>query len=129
EDMAALLAGLFASLAAGRIGTQPIEAEDVSLGKAFSRLADATGSESIEQRFIAILNTAKEDLPVHLRYAVSLMRSKDIVFDWGMLLRDLLAWDYERSPVQRRWARHFWAGREKEAAAEETPSVPESTTP
>ena len=64
--------------------------------------------ELAEKRFVALLNCHQEDLPDHLRHAVSLLRSKEIPIDWARLLRDLRWWHREDKRVQRDWARAFW---------------------
>jgi CRISPR system Cascade subunit CasB len=107
EERAALLASLFALWHQGRERRQ--RAPD-SFGGSFGRLRAVTGSESIEKRFAALIDSHPDDLPTRLRHAVTLLRSKEIPVDWEQLLRDLLAWGAERRPVQRRWARHFWTG-------------------
>ena len=77
-----------------------------NLGKAFSMVKDP--SESLEKRFIALLNSHRDDLPNHLRQAVSLLKAKDVPIDWRQLLRDILSWDHEARFVQQQWAREFW---------------------
>ena len=120
EDPAALIASLFAM--------HPKNSND-GLGTAFRRLFEARGeSASIEKRFAALLDADAEDLPGRLRQAISLLKP-DFPIDWRTLLQDLVDWDRERRPVQRRWAREFWAGRSADEAPEsETPHVEERTT-
>ncbi len=67
-------------------------------------------SDSVERRFVALLNAEAEDLPTHLRHAVSLIKSSDspVPVDWLSLLNDLTWWESENREVQRRWARAFW---------------------
>jgi len=112
EDSAFLLAALFAFHSqSGGQGT---------LGAAFARIA--TLSDSIEQRFVAVLNCHRDDLSHHLRHAVSLLRSKDVPIDWKQLLRDVLAWDHDDRYVQRNWARDFW----RSSTTDEDTNVPDS---
>jgi CRISPR system Cascade subunit CasB len=80
-----------------------------TLGGSFRQLRDATDSGSVEKRFVALLDSEAEDLPHRLRQAVSLLKSKGIPVNWLQLLEDLLRWESPRRPVQRRWAREFWA--------------------
>lgn len=61
-----------------------------------------------ERRFVALLDCHEDDLPQHLRHAVSLLRSKEIPIDWSQLLNDLCFWGDEKRRVQLRWARAFW---------------------
>lgn len=108
EDGAFLVAALFA--------LHPAPDGKGTLGKAFARIA--TDSESIEQRFTALLNCNREDLPLHLRQAISLLHGKEVPVDWGQLLRDVLGWDHESRYVQRNWSRDFWRSRERESQPE-----------
>ncbi|WP_433933241.1 type I-E CRISPR-associated protein Cse2/CasB [Sorangium cellulosum] len=91
--------------------------ENVSLGHAFRAIntdqegAGAGDNESLRRRFVALLDADAEDLPNHLRHAVSLARSKQKPLGWERLLRDVLAWRGESRRVQRRLAREFWNGR------------------
>lgn len=115
-DDAALIAALFAS--------HPKPGGDGSLGSAFRQLCQRTESESIEKRFVALLDSDREDLPDRLRHCVSLLKAKDkeIPVGWWQLLTDLQRWNYDSRWVQKKWSRDFWA----EAPSEE-PTV-ESTT-
>lgn len=66
-------------------------------------------SDSVERRFVALLNADREDLPTHLRHAVSLLKTNEIMLvDWATLLNDLIYWNDENRRVQRRWSRAFW---------------------
>jgi CRISPR system Cascade subunit CasB len=67
---------------------------------------------SIEQRFIALLNSHPDDLFDHLRYAVSLAKSEEIPINWQSLLHDIVYWNSENRYVQRRWAASFWNSEE-----------------
>lgn len=88
--------------------------EDVSLGHAFRAMNDAQegvgkpDNESLRGRFVALLDADAEDLPDHLRHAVSLARAKQKPLDWYRLLRDVLGWGHPSRYVQRRLAREFW---------------------
>ncbi len=120
ED-AMLVAALFAS--------HPMSSTGVNLGAAFGELKDRTGSDSVEKRFVALLDGEREDLPGRLRQAVSLLKSREIGLDWGQLLADLRRWNYPSRRVQRVWARAFWQERRPEevptAAAPAVPPTPE----
>jgi CRISPR system Cascade subunit CasB len=78
-----------------------------NLGASFAKLKD--NSDSIEKRFVALLNCRKEDLSNHLRHVVSLLKSKDIAINWLQLLKDLHNWDSDERFVQRYWAKAFWS--------------------
>lgn len=103
EDAFYLMAGLFASHAEpGGSG---------NLGDAFAGLAALAPErrDAIERRFVALLNCHQEDLPRHLRQAISLLASGGVPVDWRRLLKDVLLWGGPRRTVQRHWARRFWA--------------------
>jgi CRISPR system Cascade subunit CasB len=77
-----------------------------SLGSAFRPLR--AKSESIEARFVALLNAHAEDLDNHLRHVISLLKTNEEPLDWFTLFDDLLHWDYPEGYVQLRWARDFY---------------------
>lgn len=107
EDSAFLVAALFA--------LHPQRGGEKTLGAAFAKISGE--SDSIEQRFNALLNCHRDDLPYHLRQAVSLLRSKDIPVNWMRLLRDVLGWEHDDRHVQRAWAREFWQSTNTSQAA------------
>jgi len=124
EDCFYLVAALFASHPQDWKG----EAGEVSnFGASFARLAREAGSASIESRFAGLLNADGDQLAVHLRHAVSLMKSKSVAVDWARLLEDVQKWNWERRTVQREWARAFWTAvgraREEAEASEEARPV------
>jgi CRISPR system Cascade subunit CasB len=100
EDASALVASLFA--------LHPDSGGPGGLGRSMNALAVGANSPSVEKRFVALLNADREDLGEHLRHAVSLLKSKDVAVEWRQLFLDVLDWDRERRPVQRRWSREFW---------------------
>src|SRR5262249_11534579 len=75
--------------------------EPTNLGASFRRLRAKVESESIEKRFVALLNAEREDLPEHLRHAISLLKAHDIPLDWARLLHDLGGWGWESRSIQR----------------------------
>lgn len=77
-----------------------------NLGKSLSFLKDS--SDSIEKRFVALLNANEEDLPNHLRQIISLLKSKDAPVNWLRLLKDIKRWEHADKFVQRNWAKAFW---------------------
>ncbi|MEW6212340.1 MAG: type I-E CRISPR-associated protein Cse2/CasB [Acidobacteriota bacterium] len=91
------------------------EDQRTNLGASFARLGRVVESESIEKRFVALLNCHEDDLPDHLRHAVSLLKSKEIPIDWARLLRDVRRWNNEDRWVQREWARAFWGNAREQA--------------
>jgi CRISPR system Cascade subunit CasB len=115
EDACYLIASLFA--------THPEPGGEESLGSALARLKDGPGGDSLEKRFVALLNCHEDDLPGHLRHAVSLLRSRGVSVGWEGLLADVLAWGRPGRSVQRRWARDYWgptAAHDDQAAGTDT---------
>lgn len=106
-----LLAGLYAlyERAENQRGSAPTGARRSTLGSAVADLYEQKEkSESIESRFIALLDADEEQLPNRLRQMVSLLRSASISIDWQQLLEDLRWWSSTRRNVQQRWARDFY---------------------
>jgi CRISPR system Cascade subunit CasB len=91
-----LVAGLWA---AGKNGEMPFAV-------ACRKLKEETGSESIEARFIALLDSDEEQLPHRLRQMNSLLKNYSI--DYQKLLGDLLWWNKSDRSVQARWAKEFY---------------------
>lgn len=101
-----------------------------NLGASFDHLATKVegerqgGREGVERRFVPLLNAHVDDLPVHLRHAVSLLRSKEIPIDWARLVLDVENWDRESRLVQRSWARAFWGVAHDDSPPGNTTSPP-----
>lgn len=87
-------------------GSFPKHRNGRSLGAAFQLLR--AKSNSMEARFVALLNAYPDDLDEHLRHAVSLLKANEQPFDWFHLFGDLLKWDHPEGHVQLRWARDFY---------------------
>ena len=87
-------------------GLYPKHRSRYSLGKAFRPLRQK--SDSMEARFIALLNAHPDDLDDYLRHAISLLKANEQPLDWFWLLEDLLQWDYPEGHVQLKWARDFY---------------------
>lgn len=97
--------------------------EPCNMGDVFADIVKAYTSDvrknkddarkSVERRFVAILNAHSDDLPRHLRHAVSLAKSKNVPVDYLSLLRDLRDWDKDEKYVQQKWACRFWRSPEK----------------
>lgn len=106
-----LIAGLFAS---------HIDLENPSLGfkgdfgvsfKNYEKVCvteSQKASESIDKRFSSLIECEAEDLPIRLRHAVSLLKSKGIPIEWPQLLKDLIGWGHPDRYVQKKWARNYW---------------------
>jgi CRISPR system Cascade subunit CasB len=80
---------------------------DSNLGASVSELKAKVKSDSIEKRFVALLNTHADDLPNHLRQMVGLLKANEVRINWLQLLNDINWWDDDKREVQRRWAKAF----------------------
>ena len=98
-------------------GLFPKHRAGCSLAKAFAALKRE--SDSMEARFVALLNAHPDDLADHLRHAVSLLKSKEHSFDWFRLFGDLLHWSRPDGAVQLRWARDFYGTAPEDGADSE----------
>lgn len=87
-------------------GSFPKHQKGRSLGAAFRYLRSK--SDSMEARFVALLNAHPDDLDDHLRHAISLLKSNEQPLDWFRLLEDLFQWGHPEGHVQLRWARDFY---------------------
>jgi CRISPR type I-E-associated protein CasB/Cse2 len=95
-------------------------------GAAFGEGLTRKQKESRKKRFIALLDSDKADLPDKLRNAVSQFARDQVDLDWTLLIHHLRNWNSPNRPVQRQWARGFWAD-EGQPDAETTTA--ESPTP
>jgi CRISPR system Cascade subunit CasB len=81
--------------------------EQMPFGKACAALrASATGSESVERRFVNLLDADLDQLPHRLRQMMALL--KDFNLDYEALLKGLLYWNDDRKRSQNQWARDFY---------------------
>lgn len=102
------------TLVAGLFGYAHDEVKDrkgISLGAASRELYDHRQNDSLERRFMAMLNSDTEHLPGYLRQTVSLLKAEDIGLDWTILLNDVCHWDLPGKPVQKRWTRDYYRTR------------------
>jgi len=121
-------------LTAGLFAFHPQHSPNTSLASAFGRLARERDSDSLEQRFIALLGAEPESLPPLLRQAISLLAADGLGCDYARLLDDLARWfdafdtldERKRDRVRQRWARDFYRAYEPHTSAEATPET-EST--
>ena len=93
-------------LTATLFGAFPKHRSGYSVGKAFQPLKSK--SDSMEARFVALLNAHSEDLGDHLRHVVSLLNVNEQPVDWFKFFDDLLQWDHPEGHVQLKWARDFY---------------------
>lgn len=99
-------------LVAALFAFHPAEGGEGNMGSHFHfARAREPGSDDValERRFTTLLAAHPDDLPTYLRQAVGFLRSKEVPVNWHQLFHDLQRWAYEDRPVQKDWARAFWA--------------------
>lgn len=130
EDAAYLVASLFALWHQGKDRVERAAGDrPANLGTSFRRLPEDRRTDSVEKRFRALLNAHRDDLPDHLRHAVSMLRPHaECALDWSQLLRDIRGWDAVNRRVQRDWARGYWGVAASEPATGDQTSVDASTS-
>jgi len=89
-------------------------------GRPFARvLAEVKqerGSESLEQRFLALLDADEDQIAYRLRQNVRL--ASEHPFDWVQFTQDLLNWFHPDRFVQVNWARAYFGGLKEEGKEE-----------
>jgi CRISPR system Cascade subunit CasB len=78
------------------------------LGRSVRQLAKDTGSDSIERRFVALLDAEPNELHYYLRQMVGLLKANNIAVNWNTLFENIRDWGKPSRGVQRKWARSFW---------------------
>jgi CRISPR system Cascade subunit CasB len=124
ENVYYLIGGLFALHPC--LSSQ--EAYGPSLGKALRQADSGESGLGPERRLLALLGCKSEDLPNHLRHAVSYLRARDVSIDYRQLMWDLSRWDTVEGSVQRRWGRDFWSGTLEENQQESAKSLVEENS-
>lgn len=79
---------------------------NLSLGEACSVHQLRTRSTSTERRFIALLDSDRDQLPHRLRQMITLLKDQPVDFD--ALLTGLLYWNDDQKRTQNAWARDFY---------------------
>jgi CRISPR system Cascade subunit CasB len=116
EKTAFTTCALFSLWHEGSVNEAVRRNEPKSMGASFAMvmMKDAKGTDSIQKRFIALLNAHEADMPVHLKHAVALMRSREVAVNWEDLATALDVWDHPDKPAQLRWARDYWSTIDKQ---------------
>jgi CRISPR system Cascade subunit CasB len=127
EDAYYLIAALF-GLYPGESWTRSESRLRTNLGASLRWCANESRSESVERRFVALLNAHADDLSEHLRQTISLLKSQDISVDWRQLLHDVINWDDDDRFVQRNWSKAFWGAGMQESSNDTTTTTEASTT-
>lgn len=105
---------------AGLFARHP-EPQNRSFAAAFGELLRKRESQSIEQRFIALLEADADNILDYLRQAISLLAAEDIGLDYARLLGDLTVWmnpSADRDRLRQRWAREFYRAAEFHAESD-----------
>lgn len=104
KDMHYLIASLFAY--------HPSTSNTGNMGDVFKKISlnkKKNKNNSLEQRFVTLLRSNPEDLPFHIRQAISIAKSENIPINWHRLFYDLKRWPYESNfPPYENWAQSFW---------------------
>ncbi|MBU1168599.1 MAG: type I-E CRISPR-associated protein Cse2/CasB [Proteobacteria bacterium] len=79
-----------------------------NMGAVFKVIQRLDPTDSIEKRFIRLLNADSDDMGYHLKQAVSLAKSKGVTIDYHRLIADLTNWNHEDRFVQLAWAKEYW---------------------
>lgn len=100
-------------LTAGLYARHPMHKEGVRLAAALGKLGHERGSDSVEQRFIALLAADPTSLPPLLRQVVSLLAADGLACDYVALLENLARWlkphaSESRDRLRQQWARDFY---------------------
>lgn len=100
-------------LTAGLYARHPMHQDGMRLAAALGKLGRERDSNSVEQRFIALLGADPASLPPLLRQAVSLLAADGLDCDYVALLEDLTRWlnphaSESRDRLRQQWARDFY---------------------
>ena len=100
-------------LTAGLYARHPEHRAGRSVASGMAQSMFQRGSQSIERRFIGLLDSDSEGAGQHLRQAVSVLAADGIAIDYAELLDDLGVWLAPRAMeqkdrVKQRWARDFY---------------------
>ncbi|AMH04662.1 type I-E CRISPR-associated protein Cse2/CasB [Achromobacter xylosoxidans] len=100
-------------VAAGLFARHP-QVASRSFASAFADLQRRRESDSIEQRFIALLGADADNIAHYLRQATTLLAADGIGFDYVQLIEDLGRWmnpyidPVWRDRIRQHWARDFY---------------------
>jgi CRISPR system Cascade subunit CasB len=83
-----------------------LPAQHETMGRSFARIK---GSDSLEKRFISLLDAQENELIQRLREIIGLAKSQEVPIDYGSLLHDILNWENPDQAVQFHWAREYWS--------------------
>ncbi len=93
-------------LGAGLFAHNRKHGEGHTIAKALARAKKARDSESIEKRFLALLDAEEDELGYKLRQIVFLLGEQPL--DWAQLIFDVAHWNSDTRWVQVKWAKEFY---------------------
>ena len=82
----------------------------VTFAAAVKKLKDGENSEAIIRRFNAAVtaNTINE-LAVHARSLIQLLRTKNIDMNYAKFAEELYLWKFDKNKIRLKWGRDFWS--------------------
>lgn len=98
-----LIAGLF-----GYAHDEVLDTQGISLGNALRNMYEIRQNDSLEKRYMTLLNCDAEHLPGHLRQSISILKTESVGIDWGLLLTHVLSWSAPGKPIQKRWVEDYY---------------------
>lgn len=85
------------------------EGNSGDLGDSLRLSRNSRNQKGLDSRVRFLLDTDEIQLPFRLRQAIRFLKSNRVKINWQQLLDDLLDWNLPNRPVQRRWARSYFA--------------------
>lgn len=102
---------------AGLFAKYPIQIDSRALPRVLGEEHRSNPRSSLEARFLALLDSDRDQLVDRLRRTVVLVAGDGL--DWTTLLADLQRWFHPDRFVQRRWALEFYRSAAPDRAVEE----------
>ncbi|MHA1145877.1 MAG: type I-E CRISPR-associated protein Cse2/CasB [Candidatus Helarchaeota archaeon] len=103
-----LISCLFATWYSGKENLEPADKSE-TFGKSWAKFYIASEeAPSVESRFVALLDSHKDDMHNHLIHAINLLRSKDIKINFYDLGKGIYYWSHPDKFVQEQWATDFY---------------------
>ena len=103
-------------LAAGLFAEHQKHKPNRPFARVLAEVKQERASESLEQRFLALLDADEDQVAYRLRQNVRLAGEQP--FDWVRLTKDLLNWFHPDRFVQVSWARDYFGGLKEEGKKE-----------
>jgi len=99
----------------------PLHTENRNIGEGLKYVRNrlTVGGESLDARFLLLLNSDHQDLPHNLLQICRFLANKEIAIDYHQLFEDLRFWTHQEKRVQLRWARGYWAFQKDEQENED----------